>query len=136
MKKNCTRSLPGSRRAFVLVEVMLGVAIFSIGILALGEAVNNCIVADSVRADDQRARMALENEMAQIEAGMVTLTTTRSVKLDGTFSGITLNETRTPLSNLKNQQNAPVLNVYTITIEASWQQGSHPQSKAITFYGR
>ncbi len=133
MKRNRTRSLPGSRRAFVLIEVMLGVAIFAIGIFALGEAVNNCIVADSARADDQRARMALESAIAQVEAGAVQLGTTRTEKLTGAFEGITITEKREPLT-LKNEKNEPLTGLYSVNIQADWTRGSQPQSKTVTFY--
>ncbi len=132
------KSLPASRgtRAFLLFEVMLGVAIFAIGVIALGQAVNNCMQAEAARADDQRARMALQSQMSEIEAGLKPqLVTKYSAQLDGMFSGITINETRT-LANLKNDQNKPLDKLYTITIEATWQRGSQPQSKSVSFYGR
>ena len=124
-------------RGFLLFEVMLGVAIFAIGVIALGQAVNNCMQAEAARADDQRARMALQSEMSLIEAGFLKseLTTKRTAKLEDMFSGITINETRTP-ANLKNDQNKPLDKLYTITIEATWQRGSQPQSKSVSFYGR
>lgn len=123
-------------RAFLLFEVMLGVAIFAIGIIALGQAVNNCMLAEAARKDDQRARMALQSEMAQIEADMVKLTdAARTLELDAPFDGITIKETRTP-ANLKGENNQAVNGIYTITIEATWKRGSEPQSKSVSFYGR
>jgi type II secretory pathway component PulJ len=119
--------------AFLLLEVLLGVSIFAIGIIALGQAMNNCMLAEGARTEDERARVALQGEMAQIEAGMVQLTTTRTVQLTDMFTGITLNETRTPLT-LKNQNNQQLPALYSVTIEADWKQGSQPQSKTVTFY--
>ena len=57
------------RGGFVLIEVMLGVMIFAIGVLALGRCVNNCISAETLREETERARLALENRMAEVEAG-------------------------------------------------------------------
>ena len=36
-------------RAFVLFEAMIAVAMFSIGVLALGKCVENCIVAEMIK---------------------------------------------------------------------------------------
>src|SRR5205823_8553433 len=83
----CARQRPTRHSAaFVLLEVMLGVLIFSIGVLALGQCVNNCIAAESARNDDQRARLALENRMAEIEAGEVETTKAQTDKQIGRAS--------------------------------------------------
>src|SRR5438270_13200377 len=55
------------RSAFALAEVMLGVLIFSIGIIALGRAVGNCVNASALSADDARVREILANRMAEIQ---------------------------------------------------------------------
>jgi type II secretory pathway component PulJ len=132
--QNENRILKGrASRAFVLLEVLIGVSIFAIGIIALGQAMSNCMLAEGARMEDQRAHAALQSEMAQIEAGMVQLTTTRTVQLDGASTGITLVETRTPLA-LQNENNQQLTGLYSVTIEADWKQDSQPQSKTITFY--
>src|SRR5215475_5876019 len=55
------------RSAFALAEVMLGVLIFSIGIIALGRTVSNCVNASALSADDARVREILANRMIEIE---------------------------------------------------------------------
>src|SRR4029434_5889748 len=55
------------RSAFALTEVMLGVLIFSIGIIALGRTVSNCVNASALSADDARVRQILANRMVEIE---------------------------------------------------------------------
>jgi len=39
---------------FALYEVMLGLAIFAIGVIALGRSVNNCVTASGLSADEAR----------------------------------------------------------------------------------
>src|SRR6266568_1521362 len=108
-----------SRHSFVLLEIMLGVLIFSVGVLALGEAVSNCLNAEAARFDDDRARLALENRMAEIESGALQVKTSATDKLTGLFDGITLKQTRTQLQE-KDENNKPISGLYNVTLEATW----------------
>src|SRR5437762_90348 len=56
------------RAGFALYEVILGVIIFVIGVLALGRAVENCLTASTLTAEDSRVRLILANRMAEIQA--------------------------------------------------------------------
>src|SRR6185312_760114 len=56
------------RHGFALYEVLLGVSIFVIGILALGRSVQNCLNASALTAEDSRVRLILSNRMAEIQA--------------------------------------------------------------------
>ncbi len=119
--------------AFVLLEVMLGLAIFSIGVIVLGRSVSNCITAENARAEDQRARLALENRMGEIETGSVTLSDAQTQKLTGEFDGMTLTETQTALE-LKNENNQDLPGLYNIDLKVSWTSGQQPQLKELSFY--
>ena len=52
------------QRAFALYEVLMGVAIFAFGVLALGRAVENCLNASTLNAEEGRVRLILSNRMA------------------------------------------------------------------------
>src|SRR5437764_15379277 len=54
--------------AFALYEVLLGLAIFALGVLALGRAVQNCLSASTLNAEEQRVRQVLANRMAEVQA--------------------------------------------------------------------
>src|ERR1700732_5450599 len=54
--------------AFALYEVMIGLAIFMLGVLALGRAVENCLNASTLNAEEERVRQILSNRMAEIQA--------------------------------------------------------------------
>src|SRR4029077_18678028 len=56
-----------SRKAFALYEVLLGLLIFAVGIIALWRAGNNCMNASVLSADDARVRDILANRMVEIE---------------------------------------------------------------------
>src|ERR1700736_5759794 len=53
--------------AFALYEVMIGLAIFMLGVLALGRAVENCLNASTLNAEEERVRQILSNRMAEIQ---------------------------------------------------------------------
>ena len=62
------------QRGFVLLEAMIAVAVFSIGVLALGRCVEQCITAEMIKEEDERARRFLASRMAEIEQGSVVVT--------------------------------------------------------------
>src|SRR6202162_3248049 len=57
-----------SATAFALYEVLMGVAIFAFGVLALGRAVQNCLNASTLNAEEERVRLILSNRMAEVQA--------------------------------------------------------------------
>ena len=112
---------------------MLAVGIFAMGVIALGWSVNNCLTALSAKKDDQRARMALENRMAEIEMGSVQVAEPKTEELKGFFSRITLKQSRKPLE-LQNEKKEPLSGLFQVTLEASWENGDEPQTKTVTFF--
>src|ERR1700745_2848258 len=56
------------RRAFALYEVLLGITIFAIGVIALGHAVENCLNASAINAEEGVVRQILSNSMAEVQA--------------------------------------------------------------------
>jgi Tfp pilus assembly protein PilV len=129
--------LRGFRAAgFVLVEVMLGVAIFSVGVLALGQCVNNCVQAEAAKNEDRIARIALENRLAEIKAGAVDLSRNGEEPLKGMFNGITLKQQIKPIS-MQNENKQMLMNLFEVDLEAVWKSsagGSGDQSKALSVY--
>ncbi len=131
-------SIPRLRRsrraAFLLLETMLGVAVFAIGVLALARCVDRCLEAETAKAQDQRARLALENGMAEIESHAVKLDEKpREEKLKGMFKGITLQESRVPFP-LSNEKDEKLPGLFVVTLQAVWTTRDGPQSKGLTFY--
>ena len=58
-------------RGFALYEVLLGLAIFVIGVLSLGRAVENCLNASALSEEENRVRQLLANRMAEVQASPV-----------------------------------------------------------------
>jgi hypothetical protein len=119
--------------AFLLLETVIGVAIFAVGILGMARAVNACLEAERLKNEYQCARLALENRMAEIEAGAVLVQEAKSEDLKGQFSAITMKQSRKPLQ-LRGDKNQQLNNVYVVDLEASWKSHSSVQSSQLTFY--
>src|SRR5438132_2777631 len=66
--RNPKSEIRNSRSAFALYEVLIGVAIFALGVLALGRAVENCLNASTLNAEEDRVRQILSNRMAEVQA--------------------------------------------------------------------
>ena len=66
--RNSKSKIRNVYRAFALYEVLLGVAIFAIGVIALGRAVENCLNASSISAEESVVRQILSDRMAEIQA--------------------------------------------------------------------
>ncbi len=125
------RTLPSS--GFVLIEVMLGVMIFSIGVLSLGRCVGNCIAAEGARQETERARLALENRMDEIEAGEIAIDKPLSEDLGDAFPGMTIKQSRIPVV-AKNEKNAVITGLYEVDLEVDWKSDNQPQARKISFY--
>jgi Tfp pilus assembly protein PilV len=123
----------GVRHAFVLIEVMLGVMIFAIGVIALGKCLNNCIVTESVRQESERARLALENRMNQIEAGEIATDKDLSEPLGDGFPGMTVLQTRHRVV-AKNEKGDVIQGLYEMDLEVDWKSGGEPEARKLSFY--
>ena len=122
-----------TKHAFVLLEAMIAVAVFSIGILALGRCVENCIQAEMVKVEDERARRFLSNRMAEIEQGSVVVTDKATEELKGEFEGMALKTTRVPLKK-KNEDDKELFGLFSITLELAWKNKGQQLSRELNFY--
>jgi hypothetical protein len=122
-----------NQRGFWLLEAILAVTIFSLGILTLGSAINNCLIAQRIKEEDVRARLVLGNRMAEIEAGVVEPKDTRVEDLKGGFEGMKLKQTRRPVKR-KNEKDQDITGIWEITLEAQWKSDNRDQSRQISFY--
>ena len=112
---------------------MLGVMIFAIGVLALGRCVSNCIAAESARQETERARLALENRMAEVEAGEIATDKPLSDDLGDAFPGMTMKQSRVPVV-AKTEKNVIITGLYEVDLEVDWQSENEPQARKISFY--
>jgi len=118
---------------FVLMEVMLGVMIFALGVLALGRCVSNCITAEGYREETERARLVLENRMAEVEAGEIAVDKALTQDAGESFPGMTIKQSRRPVV-AKDEKGGVIQGIYEVDLEVDWKSGNEPESKALSFY--
>lgn len=120
-------------KGFVLLEVILAVAMFAMGVIALGACISNGLNAEILCTEDNRARLALMNRMAEIEAGAVRVENSKSEILGGVFKGMTLKQWRKPWK--RTDENKQVIDgIDEVFLEVSWLSNGAPQSKQVSFY--
>lgn len=118
---------------FVLLEVMLAVMIFSLGILSLGACVSNCLLAERLKEEDVRVGRMLANRMAEIEAHSIKLGDTTTEDLKGMCEGMTLKTVRTPVKR-KNEKGQDITNLFLVTLTLMWDSDHQKQSRELMFY--
>jgi len=118
---------------FALYEVLLGVTIFAVGVLALGRAVENCLNASMLNSEEERVRQILSNRMAEIQAAPGLPDTAKEFKIDTGYGIVKLIQKSAP-ANLTEAGNIQLSGIYLATLSAQWMQGGVTQSKQISFY--
>ena len=138
-----TRAMQNARhrkeRGVMLLEALLAVTIFAVGVITLGRCVSNCIAAEHLKEEDALARRALENRWAEIESGAVPLNaagggpTSSSEDLKGPFAGMKLKMASVPVK-MKNEKEEKIEGISAVTLTVAWQSGGEEQSKELIFY--
>ena len=122
-----------SKKAFALYEVLLGVAIFALGVISLGRAVQNCINASTISAEENVVRQILSDRMAQVQAASVIPDAEKEFKIDTGYGKVILTQKAAPAA-LTEPDNTIITGINLVTLTARWQHAGVPQSKQIQFY--
>jgi Tfp pilus assembly protein PilV len=122
-----------TRSAFALYEVMIGVTIFVIGVLALGRAVENCLNASILSAQEDRVRQALANRMAEIQASPGRPEEQHEERVDTGFGEVRVVQRAAP-ADLQNEKEVELNGITLVTLTAEWTRGGIEQSRTIEFY--
>lgn len=127
------RSETRNFRAFALYEVLLGITIFALGVIALGHAVENCLNASTINAEEGVVRQILSNRMAEVQADQSVPEESREFKIDSNYGAVKVVQ-KTAAAELTEADNTVLSGIYLVTLTAQWQQGGVLQSKQIQFY--
>jgi len=122
-----------SKYAFALYEVLLGVAIFSIGVISLGRAVQNCLNASTISAQENVVRQILSDRMAQVQAAAGVPEPEKEFKLRTSYGRVILTQ-KTAAAALTEPDNTVINGINLVTLTARWEHAGVPQSKQIQFY--
>jgi hypothetical protein len=118
---------------FALYEVMLGVIIFVIGVLALGRSVENCLNASSLTAEEDRVRQLLSNRMAEIQATPGPPDAAKQTTIETGYGRVKLLQKTVP-AQLTEADGTDLVGVRLVTLTAQWMRGGVPQSRNLQFY--
>jgi Tfp pilus assembly protein PilV len=118
---------------FALYEVLIGVTIFVIGVLALGRSVENCINASSLSSEENRVRQVLANRMAEIQATPGVPDPAKEFKINSGYGVVKLTQKAKP-AELKDETNVVISGITLVTLTADWTRGGIAQSRHLTFY--
>jgi hypothetical protein len=121
------------RGAFALYEVLLGLTIFVVGVLALGRSVQNCMNASAISSEEDRVRQILANRMAEIQATPGFPDAKKETKIKTGYGDVVLIQKSVP-AGLKVEQNIELSGINLVTLRAEWRSGGVAQSKNIEFY--
>jgi Tfp pilus assembly protein PilV len=125
--------LRAHRTGFALYEVLLGVTIFVIGVLALGHSVQNCITASTLAAEDSRIRLILGNRMAEIQATPGVPDSSKESKVDTGYGVVKLIQKTAP-AQLTEEDGVELNGINLVTLKAEWDRGGVTQSQSVQFY--
>ena len=133
MRRDSRSKIRNSRGGFALYEVLLGVAIFAVGVLALGRAVENCLNASTLNAEENAVQQILSNRMAEVQAARGMPDQAKEFKINSGYGLIKLIQKSAPAE--LTEPNKTVLNgINLVTLIAQWQRGGASQSRQIRFY--
>ncbi len=118
---------------FALYEVLIGVTIFLIGVLALGRAVENCMNASMLSQQDDRVRLLLANRMAEIQATPGPPEPKESKNIDTGYGVVKLTQKSDP-AGLKSSKEIELNGISQVTLTAEWSRNGVVQSRSLEFY--
>jgi len=127
------RTRARSKYAFALYEVLLGVAIFALGVIALGRAVENCLNASTISAEENVVRQILSDRMAQVQAATAVPETEKEFKIKTSYGRVILTQKAAP-APLTEPDNTLITGINIVTLTARWEHAGVLQSKQIQFY--
>ncbi len=118
---------------FALYEVLIGVAVFAIGVISLGRAVENCINASTISAEENVVRQILSDRMAEVQAASAVPDAEKEFKIDTSYGKVILHQTTVPAA-LTEPDNTLITGINIVTLTARWAHAGVPESKQIQFY--
>jgi hypothetical protein len=131
--RNNGRQIRNFWSGFALYEVLLGVAIFAVGVLALGRAVENCLNASTLNNEENAVQQILSNRMAEIQAARGLPEQSKEFKINSGYGVIKLIQKSAPAG--LTEPNKTVLNgIHLVALTAQWQRGGASQSRQIRFF--
>jgi len=130
-----TRKDGEKRRAagFALYEVVIGLTIFVVGVLALGRAVENCLNASTLSAEEERVREILSNRMAEVQTTPGFPDASKEFKVDTGYGIVKLLQ-KSVSAGLTEPDKGQLSGINLVTLTVHWARDGVKRSKQIEFY--
>jgi hypothetical protein len=109
------------------------VAIFAIGVIALGHAVENCLNASTISAEEDAVRQILSDRMAFLQAAPGVPDPEKEFKVKSNYGMVRLLQKSVP-AGLTEEDKTLLSGITLVMLTAQWQHAGVPQSKRIQFY--
>ena len=132
-KTSSVNSRTPTCRAFALYEVLIGLTIFALGVVALGRAAGNCLSASTLSAEEDRVRQILSNRMAEIQTAVGSPDALREFKIDTGYGAVKVIQKTAP-AGLVEPDNTQLTGISLVTLTAQWERNGAAQSRQIEFY--
>ena len=111
----------------------MGVAIFAFGVLALGRAVENCLNASALNAEEERVRLILANRMAEVQTTPGPPEAAKEFTVNTGYGSVKVIQKGTD-SGLKDDNGAQISGLHRMILTAKWTRAGSEQSEQIEFY--
>ena len=111
----------------------MGVAIFALGVLALGRAVENCINASALNAEENRVHLILSNRMAEVQTTPGLPDEKKEFNVDTGYGKVKLVQTSVD-AGLKDDNGAQLSGLRRVVLTVKWIRAGTDQSEQIEFY--
>lgn len=121
------------RLGFALYEVLLGITIFVVGVLALGRAVENCMNASALSEEENRVRQVLANRMAELQASPGLPDAVQELNVDTGYGVVKLIQKSVP-QEMVDEHNTIITGLSRVTLRAEWSRQGTTQNKQLVFY--
>ena len=105
----------------------------ALGVISLGRAVQNCINASTISAEENVVRQILSDRMAQVQAASAVPEAEKEFKVTTNYGRVILTQKTAPAA-LTEPDNTIINGINLVTLTARWEHAGVPQSKQIQFY--
>lgn len=118
---------------FALYEVLIGLAIFALGVVALGRAAQNCLNASTLGAEEDRVRQILANRMAEIQTSPGSPDAVKENDVQTGYGVVKLIQKSAP-AELVEADNTQLTGINLVTLTAQWTRNGVTQNQKVEFY--
>jgi|GEM_PF-672957 len=132
MKPFSTQSRHSRKGGFLLLESMIAVFMFAVGLIALGHCVRNLMRAERFKREDAKARQVLSNYFSMIENGGISGAETFSEEVGDGYEGMKIHFEKEQLK-LMNEKEQEVFGLYQIKLAVTWESEKEELRRELSF---